>query len=191
MQLDFLVSISQESFLCKSQFAFSTNATKCWISGLSAKMKVKLSWVHMISYDCVIQVQTPARLGQLVGKSKTILMNLGWLFSFKKSPDQGNFYLVSSFIGTAGWNFSNKTNHGHLAFLQTFIFFNTKKIIFLTSLLSLEKIQKNSSRSKGEKIKTFSVAYKIHLLFTSRQFLVLFGQPQPVFWLVTSDCCVL
>jgi len=40
-----------------------------------------------------------------------------------------------------------------LAFLQTFIFFNTQKNHFLTSLLSLEKIQKQSSRSKGEKNK--------------------------------------
>lgn len=154
-------------------------------------MKVKLNWIHMISYDFVIQVQSPASLGQLAGSSKTVLMNLGWLFSLKKSPDQGNFYLVSSFIGTAGWNFSNKTNHEHLAFLQTFIIFNAKKNHFSTSLLSLEKNQKNSSRSKGEKIQTFSVAYKIHLLITFRHFLVLFGQPQQVFWLVTSDCCVL
>lgn len=127
MQIDFSVSISQKCLLLKSQFGFGIIPTELGISGLSAKPKVKLSWVNVISYDIVIQVQSLRSLEQLVGNSKNILMNLVWLFSFRKSPDQGNFYLVSSFIGTDGWNFSNTTKREHLAFLQTFIFFNKKK----------------------------------------------------------------
>lgn len=135
-------------------------------------MKVKLSWIHMISYDFVIQAQPPASLGQLAGNSKTFLMNLGWLFGLKKSPHQGNFYLVSSFIGTAGWNFSNKTNHEHLAFLQTFIIFNAKKkkFVFRSHYFLWKKIKKILQDQKGKKIQTFSVAYKIHLLITFRHF---------------------
>lgn len=141
-------------------------------------------------------IQFPASLGHSAGRSQTILMNLGWLFSFqekkKKSQDWGNFYLVSSFIGTAGWHFSNKTNHDHLALLQTFIFLMHPSIaIFQPHYFLWKKFKKILQYQKGEKIKTFSATYKIHLLFISRHFWVVFGQPEQVFCLVTSDCSVL
>lgn len=155
---------------------------------------MKLSWVHMFSYDFVIQVQSSASPGQLVGNSKTILMNLGWLFSFKKKPRSGQFLPGFQFHRYSWLKFFKSNKSWRLGFSPNIHIFKRKKkknIIFWPHYFLWKKFKKILQDQKGKRIRAFSVAYKIHLLFTSRHFLVLFGQPQQVFWLVTSDCCVL
>lgn len=145
------------------------------------KWKWNFSWVHIISSNPLIQVQFPASLGHLVGTHKPFWWTLVDFPFSQKGWDWGNFYLVSSFIGTAGWHFSNKTNHDRLALLQTFIFLMHPPPPFFNLTTFFGKNSKKFFNIKrGKKIKTFSVAYKIHLLFISRHF---FG----CFWTATAS----
>lgn len=123
VHLDLLVSMSMERFCVNLSLLLVQMPHNL---GLCAKMKVKLQLSpHYFQQFCYP--------GPVSSKPRTLSWKLTkhsdepWLtFQFqkkkKKSRDWGNFYLVSSFIGTAGWHFSNKTNHDHLALLQTFIF---------------------------------------------------------------------